>query len=152
MLTFSSVQFSHSVVSDSLRAHQLQHARPLCPSPTPGVHPTSCPLRLVMSSNHLILCHLLLLPPSVFPNIKVFSNESVLSIMRPKYWSFSLPSIRPINFQDWFPLALTDWISLQSRGLSIVFFNTIVQKHQFFGAQLSLLSNSHIHTRLLEKP
>ena len=103
-------------------------------------------------SNHLILCHPLLLPPSIFPSIRVFSNESVLLIVWPKYWSFSFWSVLPMNIQDWFPLGLTGWISLQSKGLSRVFSNTTVQKHQVFGAQLSLWSNFHIYTWLLEKP
>ena len=102
----------------------------------------------VMPSNHLILCTLLLLP-SIFPSIRVFSNESVLHIkVKSKYWSFSF-SISPsneISFRN-----QTGWISLQSKGLSRVFFNTTVQKHQFFGAQLSLWSNSHIYTWLLKK-
>ena len=85
---------------------------------------------------------------SSFPSIRVFSNESVLRIRRPKYWSFSV-SISPSNA---FPLGWTGWISLQSKGLSRVFSNTAVEKHQFFSAQLSLQSNSHIHTWLLEKP
>ena len=102
----------------------------------------------VMPSNHLILCHSLLLP-SVFPSIRVFSKESVLCIRWPKYWSFSFSL--PVNIQDWFPVGLTDLISLQSKRLSRVFTNTTVQKHQFFGIQLSLRSNSHIHTWLLEK-
>ena len=97
-------------------------------------------IKLVMTSNHLILCHPLL-PPSVFPSIRVFSNESVLCIRWPKYWSFSF-SISPLGF----PLGLSGWISVQSKGLSRVFSNTTVQKHQFFSAQLSLQSNSHIHT------
>ena len=84
---FSSVQFSLSVVSSSLRPHGLQHARPPCPPPTPGVHSDSCSLNW-MPSNHLICCPLLLLP-SVFPSIRVFSNESVLCIRWPKYWSLS---------------------------------------------------------------
>ena len=109
-------------------------------------------IKFVMPSNHLILCHLLLLPPSVFPSIRVFSNQSVLLIRWPKYWSFSF-SISPSNENSWLiSLGLTDWISLESKGLSRVFSNTTVQKHQFFGPQLSLWSNSHIHTWLLEKP
>ena len=87
----------------------------------------------VMPSNHLILCHPLLLLPSIFPKIRVFSNESVLRTRWPKYWSFSF-SINPSNIQDWFPLGFTSWISLQSKGLSRVFSNTTVQKHQFFHA------------------
>ena len=100
----------------------------------------------VMSSNHLILCHPLLLPPSVFPSIRVFSTESVLFIRWPEYWSFSF-SISPSNeYSGLISLGWTGWISLQSKGLSRVFSNTTVQKHQFFGARLSLWSNSHIHT------
>ena len=86
-MLFSSVQFSRSVVSDSLRPHELQHARPPCPSPTPRIHPNPCPM--VMPSNHLILCCPLLLLPSTIPSIMVFSNESALHIRWPKYWSFS---------------------------------------------------------------
>ena len=111
----------------------------------------------VMSSNHHILCHLLLLPPSIFPSIRVFSNKSVLHIRWPKYWSFSFSfsfsfqiSVLPMNIQDWFPLEWTAWISLQSKGLSRAFSNTRVQKHQFFGAQLFSQSKSHIHTWPLE--
>ena len=91
----------------------------------------------VMPSNHLILCCPLLLLPSIFPSIRVFSNESALCIRWPKYWSFSF-NISLSNTQDWSPLGWTGWISLQSKGLSRVFFNTTVQKHQFFSAQLSL--------------
>ena len=105
----------------------------------------------VMPSNHFILWHPLLLMPSIFPSIRVFSNESVLRIRWPKYWSFGF-RISHMNIQDRFPLGLTGWISLQSQRLSRVFTNTTVQKHQFFGAQLSWWSNSHIHPWLLEKP
>ena len=105
-------------------------------------------IELVIPSNHLILC-CPLLPPSIFPSIRVFSNKSVLHIRCPKYWSFNF-NISPSN--DWFPLGLTGWISLQSKGLSRVFSNTTVQKHQFLGAQPSSQSNSHIHTRPQEKP
>ena len=107
-------------------------------------------IKLVMPSNHLILCHPLLLPPPIFPSIRVISNESVLCIRWPKYWSSAL--VLPTNTQDWFPLGWVGWISLKSRGLSRVFSNTTVQKHQFFGALLSLWSNSHIHTWLWVKP
>ena len=111
---------------------------------------------LVKPSNHLILCYPLLLLPSIFPSIRVFSNESVLRIRWPKYWSFRFSLSPSMNIQDWFPLGLAGWISLQSKGLSRVFSNTTVQKHQFFGTKLSLQSNSHIHnqihTWLLEKP
>ena len=90
----------------------------------------------VMPSNHLILCHPLLLPPSIFPSIRVFPNESVLRIRWLKYWSSASASVLPINTQDESPLGWTGSISLQSKGLSRVF--STVQKHQFFGAQLSL--------------
>ena len=106
---FSSVQFSRLVVSDLLWPHGPQHARPPCSSPTPGVYPNSCPL--VMPSNHLMLCRPLLLLPSIFPSIRVFSNESALSIRWSKYWSFSFnisPSNEhpgPISFRmDWLDL------------------------------------------------
>ena len=106
----------------------------------------------VMPSSHLILCRPLLLLPSIFPSIRVFSNESALHIRWPKYWSFSF-NISPSNeHPGWSPLGWTGWISLQSKGLSRVFSNTTVQKHQFFGTQLSVYSNSHIHTWPLEKP
>ena len=89
-------------------------------------------IELVMPSNHLILCCTFLLLPSVFPSIRVFSNKSALCIRWPKYWSFSF-SILPMTIQEWFPLGWTGLISLQSKGLSRVFSNTTVQKHQFFG-------------------
>ena len=104
-------------------------------------------IKSVMPSNNLILGHPLL-PPSIFPSLRVFSNESGGQSIGVS----ALASGLPMNIQDWLPLGLTGWISLQSKGLSRVFFNTTVQKHQFFGAQLSLWSNSHIHTWLLEKP
>ena len=108
-------------------------------------------IELVMPSNHPILCRPLLLPPSIFPSIRVFSNESVLHI-RQSIGVSALASVLPMNIQDWCPWGLTGWISLQSKGLSRVFSNTTVQKLQFFCTQLSLWSNSHIHTWLLEKP
>ena len=109
-------------------------------------------INLVTPSNHLILSRPLLLPPSLFPSIRVFSNESVLCIRWPKYWSFTSASVLPMNIQDWFPLGWTSLITLQTKGLSRVFSNTTVQKHQFFCAQPSSWSNSHIHTWPLEKP
>ena len=93
---FSSVQFSHLVMSDSLGPHQSQHARPPCPSPTPVHLPRLMSIESVMPSNHLILCRPLFLLPSIFPSIRVFSNESVLCVRWPKYWSFCL-SISPSN-------------------------------------------------------
>ena len=106
---------------------------------------------LVMSSNHLILCRPLLLLPSIFPSIRVFSNESVLRISGQSIGALASASVLPMNIQDWFPLGLTGLISLLSKALLRVFSNTAVQKQQFFGAQPSLQSNSHIHTWLLEK-
>ena len=130
---FSSVQ---SLMSDSLQPHGLQHTRPPCPSPTPGACSNSPFIELVTPSNHLILCRPLL-PSSIFPSIRVFSNESALHIRWPKYWSFSF-SITPSNGSPNLLLGWTGWISLQSKGFSRVFSNTTVQKHQFFGTQLSL--------------
>ena len=104
------------------------------------------PIESVMPSNHLILCRPLLLLHPIPPSIRVFSNESTLHMMWPKYWSFSL-SISPSNEHPGLVSFRMDcWISLQSKGLSRVFSNTTVQKHQFFSAQPSLQSNSHIHT------
>ena len=109
-------------------------------------------IKLVIPSNYLILCCPLLLLPSIFPSIRVFSSESGLCIRWPKYCSFSF-SINPSNeYSDWFSLGLTGWIFLQSKGLSRIISNITIQKHQFFESQLSLGSNSHIHTWLLEKP
>ena len=95
--------------------------------------------KLVMPSNHLILCCPLFILTSIFPSIRVFSNRSLLRIRWPKAFGVSASaSVLPMNIQDWFPLGWTGWISLQSKGLSTVFSNNTVQKHQFFSAQLSL--------------
>ena len=112
------------------------------PTPTSSITnswspPKPMSIESVMPSNHLILCHPLLLLPSIFPSIRVFSNESVLRIRWAELPSAST-SVLPVNTQDWSPLGWTGWISLQSKGLSRVFSNTTVQKHQFFSAQLSL--------------
>ena len=149
---FASVQFSLSVVSDSLRLHESQHARPPCLSPTPGVHSKSRP-----SSRW---CH-----PPVSSSVVPFSScpqslPASESIPMSQLFTWggqttgvsALASILPKNTQDWSPLEGTGWISLQSKGLSRVFSNTTVQKHLFFNAQLSSQSNSHIHKWLLEKP
>ena len=133
-------------MSDSLRPHGLHS--------TPGlsVHTNSLnslkliSIESVMPSKHLILCHPLLLLSSVFPRIRVFSNELALCIRETKYWTLVSALILPKNIQELFPLRLTALISLQSKGLSTVFFNTTVWKHQFFGTQPSLWSNSHICT------
>ena len=129
-------QFSHSVMSNSLQPMDCS---------TPGfLHITNTrsllklmSIVLVTPSIHVILWHPLLHLPSIFASIKVFSSESVLPIRRPKYWRFSF-IISPSNIQDWFPLGWIGCISLQSKRLSRVFYNTTVQKHQFFSAQLSL--------------
>ena len=106
----------------------------------------------VMPSSHLILCHPLLHLPPIPPSIRVFSNESILHMRWPKYWSFSFSIIPSKEIPGWSLSEWTGWISLQSKGLSRVFSNTTVQKHQFFGAQPSSQSNSHIHTWPQEKP
>ena len=133
-----SVQFSRSVISDSLRLHELQHARPPCPSPTPRVHSNSCPSSqwchpTISSSVVPFSSYPKSLPASEsFPMSKLFTwgGQSI--------WVSALASFLPMSTQDWFPLEWTGWISLQSKGLSRVFSNTTVQKHQFFSAQLSL--------------
>ena len=127
----------------TLRPHELQHARPPCPSPTPRVYPNSCPS--VMPSSHLILCHPLFLLPPIPPSIRVFSNESVLHIRGPKYWSFSF-SISPSNEHPGLISFRMDWLDLLAVQGTLKSPNTTVKKHQFFGTQLSLYSNSHIHT------
>ena len=140
--SLQSVQFSRSVVSDSLRPHELQHSRPPCPPPTLGVYPNSCPLSQwchpAISSSDIPFSSC----PQSLPAL-VFSNESTLCMRWPKYWSSASASFLPKNTQDRSPLEWTGWISLQSKGLSRVFSNTTVQKHQFFGAQPSSQSNSH---------
>ena len=134
-IQFSSVHVNHSVMSDSLQLLGLQHAGLPVHYQLPEFTQTH---ELVMPSNYLILCRPPLLLLSILPSIRVFSNESVLRIRWTKYWSFSF-SLSPSNeYQDWLSLGWTDWISLQSKGFSIVFFSTTVQKHQFFGSQLSL--------------
>ena len=147
-----SVQFSRSVMSDSLRPHESQHARPLCPSPTPGVHSNSCPSSL--------WCHPAILSsvipfsscPQPLPAAGSFPMSQLFAWGGQSTGVSALASFLPKNTQDWSPLEWTGWTSLQSKGLSRVFSNTTVQKHQFFGAQLSSQSNSHIHTWPLEKP
>ena len=138
-----SVQFSRSVMSDSLQPHGLQHARPPCPSLTPGVYSNSCPLSwwchpTISSSVIPFSSHLQSFPAlGSFPMSQFFaSGDQSIGVL-------ASASVLPMNIQDWFPLGLTDLISLLSKGLSRVFSNTTVQKHQFFGTQLSLWSNSH---------
>ena len=133
-----------SRVCDSFRPHGLQHTRLPLSITNSGSFLRLMSIESVMPSNHLILFHPLLLPPSIFPSNRLLSNESLLCIRWPKYWNFSF-SISPSNEYSWL-------ISFQSKGLLRVFSNITVQKHQFFGAQLSIWSNLHIHTWLLEKP
>ena len=117
----------------------MNHSMPGLPvhHQLPGL-PKLMSIEWVMPSNHLILCHPLLLPSSIFPSIWVFSNESVLRIRWPNCWSFSFSISPSMNTQDWCPLGWTGWISLQSKGLSRVFSSTTFQNHYFFSAQLSL--------------
>ena len=149
--SFSSVEFSRSVMSDS--ATPWITARQAFLSITNSRSSLKFrSIESVMPSSHLILCHPLLLLTPIPPSIRVFSNESTLCMRWPKYWSISF-SISPSNvYPGLIPLGWTDCISLQSKGLSRVFSNTTAQKHQFFSAQLSSQSNSHIHIWLLEKP
>ena len=149
--TFSSVQFSHSVVSNSLRPHGLQHARPPCPSPTPGAHSNSCPLsrwcHSTISSSVVPFSFCL----QSFPASGSFPMSQFFTSGGQSVGVSASASVLPMNTQDRFPIGWTSLISLQSKGLSRVFSNTTVQKHQFFSPQPSLCSNSRIHTWLLEK-
>ena len=147
-LQFSSVAQSCPTLCDPM---SRSTARPPCPSPTPGVHSDSTSIESVMPSSHLILCRPLLLLPPIPPSIRVFSNESTLRMRWPKYWSFSFQIIPSKEIPGLSPSEWTGRISLQSKGLSRVFSNTTVQKHQFFGAQPFSRSNSHIHTWPQEK-
>ena len=134
----SSVQFSRSVVSDSLRPHKPQHTRPPCPSPTPGVHPNPCPLSRwchpTISSSVVSFSSC----PQPFPASGSFPMSQLSTSGCQSIGVSTSTSVLPVNTQDWSPLEWTGWISLQSKELSRVFSNTTVQKHQFFGAQLSL--------------
>ena len=145
----SSVQFSRSVVSDSLWPHEPQHTRPPCPSPTPRVHTNPYPL--------CQWCH-----PTILSSVVPFSSclqsfpasgsFQMSQFFASGCWTIGVSvsaSVLPMNIQDWFPLGLTGWISLQSKGLSRVFSNTTVQKHQFFGALHYKCSNSAKVTELL---
>ena len=151
MEVISSVQFSHSVLSESLQSHESQYVRPPCPSPTPGVHSNSCPLSLwchsTISSSVVPFSSCL----QYFPASGSFQVSQLFASGGQSIGVSASTFILPMNTQDWFPSEWTGWISLQSKGLSRVFSNTIVLKHQFFSAQLSLQFNSHIHTWLLEK-
>ena len=151
-LPLSSVQFSRSVVSDSLWPRESQHARPPCPSPTPGACSNSCPLsQYAIEPSH----------PLSSPSPPAFSLSQHQGLVQwvsslcqggQSIGASALTSVLLMNTQDWSPLWLTGLISLQSKGLWRAFFNTTVQKHPFFRAQPSLWFNSHIHTWLLKKP
>ena len=151
-IQFSPAQFSHSVVSNSLQPHEPQHPRPSCPSPTPRVHPNSCPLSRgchpTISSSVIPFSSCL----QYFPASGSFKMSQFFTSGGQSIGVSASTSVLPMNTQDWSPLGWTGWISLQSKELSRLFSNTTVQKHQFFGAQLSLYFNSHIHTWLMEKP
>ena len=148
----SSVQFSCSVVSDSLRHHESQHARPPGPSQTPGVHSNSFPSS---QGCHPTISSSVIPFSSCLQSLPASGSFQMSQLFAPGGQSIGVSastSVLPMNTQDWSPLRWTGWISLHSKGLSRVFSNTTVQKHQFFGAQLSSQSNSHIHTWPLEKP
>ena len=151
LLLSASVQFSCSVMFDSLWPHGLQHSRPPCPSPTLRVYPNSCPLSwwchpIISSPVAPFSSHLKSFPASGSLQMSHFFASGGQNI-----GVSASASVLPMNTQDWSPLGWTGWTSLQSKGLSRVFSNTTVQKHQFFSVQLSSQSNSHIHTCPLEK-
>ena len=137
ILKSNSVQFSRSVVSNSLQPHEPQHVRPPCPSPTPRVYPNPCSLSWwchpTISSSVIPFSSC----PQSFPASGSFQMSHLFTSGGQSIGVSASTSVLPMNTQDWFPLGGTGWISLQSKGLSRVFSNTTVQKHQFFGAQLS---------------
>ena len=141
---FSSVQFSHSDMSDSLQPHELQHTRPSCPSPTPGVHPNPCPsswwCHPTISSS--------VIPLSSYPQCFLASGSFPMSqlFISDGQSIGALASVLPMNIQDSVPLGLTGLISSKSKGLSRVFSNTTIQKHQFFGVQCKRMKSEHFVT------
>ena len=146
-----SVHFSRSVMSDSLRPHESQHARPPCPSPIPGVYSNSCPSSRWCHpaiSSSVIPCSSC---PQSLPASGSFPMSQLFAWGGQSTGVSASASVLPMNTQDWSTSGWTGWISFWSKGLSRVFSNTTVQKHQFFGAQLSSQSKSHIHTWPLEK-
>ena len=149
---FYSVQFSRSVMSDALQPQELQHARPPCLSPTPGVYPDSrslsrwCHPAISSSVIPFSSC------PQSLPASESFPMSQLFAWGGQSTGVSASVSVFPMNIQDWSPVGWTGWIFLQSKGLSRVFSNTTVQKHQFFGAQFSSQPNSHIHTWPQEKP
>ena len=142
---FSSVQFSHSVMSDSLQRHELQHARPPCPSPTPRVHPNPCPLSWwchpTISSSAVPFSSC----PQSFPALGSFQMSKLFTRGSQSIGVSASASVLPMNTQDWSPLGWTGWMSLKFKGLSRVFSNTTVQKHQFFGIWPSNPTAGHTH-------
>ena len=149
--SFSSVQFNHSVMSDSLGPHESQHARPPCPSPTHGVHSDSHPSSqwyhpAISSSVIPFSC------PQSLPASESFPMSQLFTWGGQSTGVSALAKFLPMKSQGWSPSEWTGWISLQCKRLSRVFSNTTVQKHQFFGAQPSSQSSSHIHTWPQEKP
>ena len=144
-LGFSSLQFSHSVMSDSLQLHEPQHTRPPCPSPTPGVYPNSCPLsrwcHSTISSSVVPFSSC----PQSFPASGSFQMSQVFSSGGQNIGVSTSTSVLPMNTQDWFPLGWTGWISLQSKGLCRVFSNTRVQKHQFLCSAFFIVQLSHLY-------
>ena len=146
------LQFSRSVVSESLRPHESQHTRTPCPSPTPGLHPDSRPssqwCHLAISSSVVPFSSC----PQSLPASQSFPMSQLFAWSGQSTGVSALASFLPKKSQGWSSSEWTCWISLQSKGLSRVFSNTTVQKHQFFSAQPSSQSNSHIHTWPLEKP
>ena len=145
---FTSLQFSHSFLSDSLRSHERQHARPPCPSPTPEVHPNPCPLSQwchpTISSSVVPFSSC----PQSFPALGSFQMSQLFTSGGQSTGVSASTSVLPVNTQDWSPLGWTGWISLKSKGLARVFSNTTVQKHQFFGASFlysPTLTSIHDH-------
>ena len=148
-MAFSSVQFSHSVMSAYLQPYESKHARPPCPSPTPGVYSNSCPSSRrrhpAISSSVVPFASC----PQSLPASGSFPMSQLFTWGGQSIGVSASVSVLPMNTQDWSPLGWTGWISLQSKGFSRVFSNTTVQKHQFFGAQLSSQSNSQALARLI---
>ena len=148
----ASVKFSLSVMSDSLRPHEFQHARSPCPSPTPEVYSISCSssrwCHPAISSSVVPFCAC----PQSLPASGSFPMSQLFKSDGQSIGVSASASVLPVNTQDWSPLRWTGWISLQFKGLSRVFSNTIAQEHQIFGAQLSSQSNSHLHAWPLGKP
>ena len=152
MYSCASLLFSRSVLSTSLQPHGLQHTRLTSPSPAPRVYSSSCPSN---GQCHPTISSSVVPISSCLESFPASGSLQMSHFFTPGGQSIGVSastSVLPMNIQDWFPLGWTGWISLQSKGLSRVFSDTTVQNHQFFGAQLFLWSNSHIHTWLWEKP